>query len=297
MTSTDLVNTGERQHTEQFDVNALEHLHRYAFAAGICSNRDVLDIASGEGYGSNLLAKTSKTVIGVDISAGAISHSKQKYKRSNLDFLAGSGDAIPLEDNSVDCVVSFETLEHHDKHEEMLSEIQRVLRPGGILVMSTPDKENYTDKPNQINPYHVKELYFDEFKDLICRHFNNVEIYLQRAGYYDIISPTRKHLQPFYYYKGDFTEYHRLSNINEAHYNICVASDAELPPTSLSAYEGHKVYSALLALSHQRKNEIANLQRGLASANKQLADIRSSITFRIGSIFTYPHRVFKALLQ
>jgi 2-polyprenyl-3-methyl-5-hydroxy-6-metoxy-1,4-benzoquinol methylase len=63
-------------------------------------------------------------------------------------------------------VVSFETLEHHDKHDEMFLEIKRILRPGGLLLMSTPEKLFYTDLPNVQNEFHVKELYLEEFRDL-----------------------------------------------------------------------------------------------------------------------------------
>ena len=56
-------------------------------------------------------------------------------------------DAIPLPDQSVDLVVSFETIEHHDKHEEMMLEIKRVLRPDGVVIISSPDKQTYSIEP------------------------------------------------------------------------------------------------------------------------------------------------------
>ncbi len=135
----------ERLSPDTFSMSSVEHLHRYALAADICGGKDVLDIASGEGYGSNLLAQAAKTVIGVDISTEAIDQAKAKYVRPNLRFLRGAADAIPLDSSSIDVVVSFETLEHHDKHEEMLSEIKRILRPNGLLIISTPDKRFYSD--------------------------------------------------------------------------------------------------------------------------------------------------------
>src|SRR5215207_9384045 len=154
-----LPDTGERLHTDVCDNNTLEHLHRYGIALDFCRGRRVLDVASGEGYGSNLLASVAEGVKGVDISEDAVSHARLKYRRPNLEYLQGSADAIPLPDASIDTVVSFETIEHHDRHAEMLAEIKRVLRPNGVLVISSPDKLNYTDIPGVINPFHVKELY------------------------------------------------------------------------------------------------------------------------------------------
>src|SRR5215831_2145342 len=66
-----------------------EHLHRYAFATQFVRNKRVLDLASGEGYGSNLLAKTAKQVVGIDIDEQSVRHAKNKYIRTNLDFRIG----------------------------------------------------------------------------------------------------------------------------------------------------------------------------------------------------------------
>jgi cyclopropane fatty-acyl-phospholipid synthase-like methyltransferase len=98
----------------------LEHVHRYALAKKLAAGKIVLDIASGEGYGSRMLAGVAARVIGVDISDDAIAHARQTYRAPNLEFRTGSCAAIPLEDRSVDLVVSFETIEHHAQHEEIL---------------------------------------------------------------------------------------------------------------------------------------------------------------------------------
>ena len=91
------------------------------------------DIACGEGYGSSLLSQTASSVAGVDISADAVAHASEAYHRDNLSFLVGSCAAIPLAAASVDIVVSLDTLEHLEQHEEMFREIKRVLSPGGTL--------------------------------------------------------------------------------------------------------------------------------------------------------------------
>jgi ubiquinone/menaquinone biosynthesis C-methylase UbiE len=152
----------------------LEHLHRYMIARELAKDKVVLDIACGEGYGSNLLAMVASHVVGVDIVEDVIAGARNKYRQDNLTFKVGSCTDIPLENSSVDLVVCFETIEHHDKHREMLAEIKRVLLPNGILIISSPDKYEYSDKPNYSNPFHVKELYRNEFEDLVTEYFEKV---------------------------------------------------------------------------------------------------------------------------
>jgi glycosyltransferase involved in cell wall biosynthesis/SAM-dependent methyltransferase len=185
--ATDLPFTGER-YVPGINGNIfLEHMHRYVIAKRIVEGKDVLDIASGEGFGSSLLADKAKSVIGVDISEEAVAHAQAKYGAPHLNFRAGSATAIPLEDHSVDVVVSFETIEHITGHEEMLSEIKRVLRPGGVLIMSTPDKATYSDTPNYKNPFHVRELYHDEFRALLASQFAHVRMHGQKIGFGSVI--------------------------------------------------------------------------------------------------------------
>lgn len=116
----------DRRKISDLNIGATEHLHRYAIASEFIDNKIVLDIASGEGYGSYLFTKKAKQVIGIDISSEAISHASEKYKKENLTFKIGSITNIPIEKSSIDVVVSFETLEHIYE-EGMLLEIKRVL--------------------------------------------------------------------------------------------------------------------------------------------------------------------------
>ncbi|WP_125722356.1 class I SAM-dependent methyltransferase [Flavobacterium ustbae] len=171
--------TGERLETFILTRDAIEHLHRYAIVSDYITNKVVLDIACGEGYGSNLMSKDASFVYGVDIDDDTIGKAKLKYNEENLEFRVGSADKIPLESNSVDVVVSFETLEHHDKHEEMMLEVKRVLRKDGILIISTPDKLHYSDDRNFNNKFHIKELYKNDFKELVLRHFHKMQLLTQ----------------------------------------------------------------------------------------------------------------------
>src|SRR5690348_16658777 len=101
--------TGERLVTSLGGDIVLEHLHRYAFANQLVASKDVLDIASGEGYGSFLLASQARSVIGVDYSTESVLHAQEKYGASNLRFCVGDCRCIPLPAASVDVVVCFET--------------------------------------------------------------------------------------------------------------------------------------------------------------------------------------------
>src|SRR5438034_365046 len=158
-----------------------EHLHRYAFATQFVRNKRVLDLASGEGYGSYLLAKTAKQVVGIDIDEQTVRHAKNKYIRPNLDFKVGSILEVPIEGNSFfDVIVCFEALEHVGDHHKLLSEAKRLLTPNGLFLVSTPNKMLYTDEPHFNNPFHVHELYFDEFKALLENYFRQVKFLGQR---------------------------------------------------------------------------------------------------------------------
>lgn len=268
-----LPDTGERLHTDVCDNYALEHLHRYGLALDLCRGRRVLDIASGEGYGSNLLASVAESVRGVDISEEAVSHARLKYRRPNLEYLQGSAAAIPLPDASIDTAVSFETIEHHDRHAEMMAEIKRVLRPNGVLVISSPDKLNYTDIPGVINPFHVKELYREEFHALVRAHFENVWALSQRVVYGSLVAPEGG-AEGFREYWGSFEEVHAERQLRGPIYNLCVASDAELPPMPASFYDGRSVFEAVVEGARQQG------ARGVVESR----------AYRLGRALTWPAR-------
>ena len=220
--------TGERFVPDVHGNIELEHLHRYLLACKAVAGKTALDIASGEGYGSAMLAQTAHKVIGVDIAQEAVAHAQAKYQAENLEFRIGSCTAMPLDDASVDVVVSFETIEHHDEHEAMMREIKRVLRPGGVVVISSPDKLEYSDKSNYSNPYHIKELYRDEFKKLLSLYFKNHSIYGQRVVYGSALF-CEDSTNPVESYELTDDALSAVSGVPHAVYLVAVASDAELP--------------------------------------------------------------------
>jgi len=175
--------TGERYVPTEAGEIRHEHLHRYAWCAHLVEGKDVLDIACGEGYGSAMLAHQAKSVIGVDIADSAIRHASTTYREiRGLEFKRGDAAQIPLDDNSVDVVVSFETIEHHDRHREMLSEIRRVLRRDGLLIISSPNRTVYSELSGHHNEFHVKELDFDEFDVVLKEQFDDICYFGQRLA-------------------------------------------------------------------------------------------------------------------
>jgi ubiquinone/menaquinone biosynthesis C-methylase UbiE len=182
--------TGERFTPEISGQIQYEHLHRYGLCLDIVAGRDVLDIASGEGYGSALLARAAGSVVGIDVDPLAVQHAAGRYAdQANLRFMSGDCTNIPVASESIDVVISFETLEHITAHDEMLKEVRRVLRPDGCLIISTPDKLIYSDRPAYRNEFHVRELYVDEFRDLLSRNFAHVQLHGQRMVVASAISP------------------------------------------------------------------------------------------------------------
>ena len=182
--------TGERYTPEVGGGVRYEHLHRYAISLQHVQGKQVLDLASGEGYGSYHLSKVAVSVVGVDIDEAAVSHAKQRYAQQlNLSYHVGNCTQIPLDDRSVDVVVSFETIEHHDQHEMMMCEIKRVLRPDGLLIISSPNKKTYSEDLGNHNHFHIKELYLEEFNDLLAASFSQVKLYGQKLLTGSVITP------------------------------------------------------------------------------------------------------------
>ena len=172
--SAELEFTGERYVPGKAGEIAHEHWHRYAFARAFVAGRRVLDVACGEGYGSALLCDTAAHVTGVDIDTRTLAHARATYAgRANLAFVEGSAAALPLPDACVDVVVSFETIEHLAAADQppMLAEFARVLRPDGVLILSSPNRPEYSEARNHVNPFHVHELDRDELASLVARHF------------------------------------------------------------------------------------------------------------------------------
>ena len=168
----------------------LEHWHRYHFAARWAKGKRVLDVACGEGYGTAALARVAASATGVDVAPAAIAHATATYAGvANASFVEASCTQMPLPDAAFDTVVSFETLEHIEAQEAFLDEVARVLAPDGVLVLSCPNKVEYSDKRDYANEFHVKELYRDELQRIVAARFPEIAWYGQRPSFFSVIAP------------------------------------------------------------------------------------------------------------
>ena len=258
-----------------------EHWHRYLYAAEFAAGKTVLDIACGEGYGSGLLAETADRVIGIDIDPQIVEFAANKYQRGNLEFRCGPAHALPVsEGDAFDLVVSFETLEHMEEQHQrrFLCEAKRLLKPDGVLLVSTPNKLLYTDQPAYSNPFHVKELYRAEFLELLQRYFRAVKIFGQMVYPVSYICPAdgaaaaiSEHQLVFS--RGCFTPV--KGDEKQTRYMLAVCSDVEPSPTR---------GSLLIDLSHrltgQLHEHIATLDRSVEHLKAALDEQQAAADVR-----------------
>lgn len=228
--------SGERLTSAISGEVAIEHYHRYFLARDFCTGRDVLDIAAGEGYGSALLAQVARSVVGVEIDAAVVEAARTEFTRPNLRYLHGDARAIPLPDASIDVVVSFETYEHFAEHETFLAEVRRVMRPGGLIIISTPDRDIYSGPDIPPNPYHVREVNRAEFDLALSANFANVHIMRQRALMGSFIAADRPTDATRHFEALGQEAVEAGGELTRAPYLIAFASDDDLPPVPHSLY-------------------------------------------------------------
>ena len=264
--------TGERYVPQLRGTIALEHLHRYAYACEFVQGKVVLDIASGEGYGSEMLSRTAAHVYGVDVDKKSVVHAAEKYQKDNLEFILGSCEKIPLPDHSVDLIVSFETIEHTEQHDLVLLEMKRVLKPDGFLIISSPEKGDYHEKRNEKNPFHLHELDFEEFQRLLLKHFPQCAFFGQRIISGSQVYKFGEDIHPVAAY-----ELARLPNVTEK-------SESDLRPTYILGICGQTAASAACgSFCIQRPWETdycRELDKQIAERDKQIAERDKQIAER-----------------
>jgi len=151
------------------------HLVVYEWIAARAHGRRVVDLACGEGYGSDVLARTAASVVGVDANPDAYEHARLKYTRPGLRF---ERDMIETWTGDVDCVVFLQTIEHVQDPDAVLERIRGLIGPGGVAYVSTPNVLTLAPDGQERsgNPWHVREYKPDEYRALCERHFDNVDL-------------------------------------------------------------------------------------------------------------------------
>ena len=257
----------------------IEHKHRYYSILGLAKDKVVLDIASGEGYGSNMLSGYASHVYGVDINPELVAHASKTYTQKNISFLHGSVDAIPLPNQSIDMVVSFETLEHVSAETQVafLAEAKRVLKPNGVMVISTPEKKNYTERYDHHNEFHVHELHKDEFINLLKKSFAHVNIFDQGFEVTSLIlnKTTWLNESPLSIYKIDDSAYNF-----EGKYLIGVCSDTfentQVPLAGIIP-ESERSYFSLIDRTLKLQKEVEKLGAWGKSSSEEIDALRKRI--------------------
>ena len=251
--------TGERLTSALGGQTQIEHYHRYLFARALCADRDVLDVASGEGYGTAMLAQVARSATGVEYAAATAQLAAGNFVRPNLRYLQGDARALPLPDAAFDVVVSFETIEHFDRQADFVREVKRVLRPGGLFIVSTPDRDSYTAANAPANPFHVCELSRNEFTALLASAFPHIELLLH--------APSAA--APLVFDRRGDTHFEACAGLSRAPYIVAVASDGPLPALPPSLYIDR---SDLDTASHT----VADLERRLREAHVALDAVQAA---------------------
>ena len=152
-----------------------EHVARYAFAAQLVEEKDVLDLACGVGYGSQWLAKArARSVLGIDIAEDAIEHARKNYFHPSVSYRVQDARWMDFE-AQFDVITCFEFIEHVDEQAKVLDAIKRALRAQGTLIISTPRPLD-----NKRTHFHVHELEFEELRRMLAERFSRVEFFFER---------------------------------------------------------------------------------------------------------------------
>jgi ubiquinone/menaquinone biosynthesis C-methylase UbiE/predicted nucleic acid-binding Zn-ribbon protein len=188
--------TGERVIPGLVDADLLnEHLARYLFAkhfiSRIAQPANVFDAGCGSGYGSAELAKTGASVTGADVSGEAVAYAREHFGAQGIRFVEAPCESLPFEPESFDLVTAFEVIEHLERWQELLTEANRVLKPGGVLLVSTPNRDYYTESRGEAgpNPFHVHEFDYPEFQAALNAIFPHVRLWTQNHADAIVFAP------------------------------------------------------------------------------------------------------------
>ncbi len=166
------IHSGERLYPETthgIDVEMKDQFDRYFLATHYAKGGDCLDAACGAGYGTKMLSGSAAQVLGLDFSDEALAHARAHYSADNVQFRqADLNQELALESNRFDLVVSFETIEHLHQQQQLVKEFHRILRPGGVLIMSSPNGTVTRLANEPLNPFHIHELSNGELTDILA---------------------------------------------------------------------------------------------------------------------------------
>lgn len=273
-----------------------EHLTRYLVAKELIKDKVVLDIASGSGYGTKLLSEGAKKVYGVDVNEKAVAYSRQNYNSKNIEYLVGNGERIPLEDSSVDVVVTFETIEHIENYGLFIKEVKRVLKDDGIAVVSTPNDLEFAEG----NHFHLHEFEYDELVKLLEKDFKYIDSYYQATSKFVAIGRDSVFNQ-----EGKLNiPILNLSPIDASKYLyfylICSNRKITEKIESIGAIGEHysdremmKNHVAVTSQINSLKDAVQTLETDRVKLSRELELIRSSRSYKLAKKLAAPYRAAK----
>jgi SAM-dependent methyltransferase len=157
---------------------------RYSWVTSFTNGKHVLEVGCGSGVGCHeILTAGAIGVTGVDVDTDAVQHARENFSSPQLEFDVVESSRLPLRDALFDFVVALETVEHVEDDRSFVEELARVLRPGGELILSTPNRlvtnpgTSIDDCP--VNPLHIREYSQQELGELLTECFIDVEWYGQ----------------------------------------------------------------------------------------------------------------------
>ncbi|AOH84396.1 hypothetical protein AWL63_10885 [Sphingomonas panacis] len=187
-----------------------ENVHRYALCLDYVEGKRVLDLASGAGHGTALLAQRAASVVGVDIDPQVIRAAQKRFPLPNVEFLAGDGLDLSFDNASFDVVVANEMIEYVSDPNRLLKEVRRILRPGGILLLSALNKLIH-NRYKPVDHSYLSAMDIPEFSRLLGRHFDHVgmvgmRMALVSVGFRMAHAQDRDNLPSAETYLGDFRD-------------------------------------------------------------------------------------------
>jgi len=161
--------TGERldDASALYSADLARHRAAYRFAESLARGGCAIDLGCGTGYGTAELASAGWRVVGMDRVAPAA-----RARSSSARFVRGDLEQLPFAARSFDTVTSFQVIEHLADPRAYLAQIARVLAPGGVLLLSTPNLR----QSDRENPYHLHEYEAAELEAVLAGHFASVEM-------------------------------------------------------------------------------------------------------------------------
>lgn len=153
------------------------HLAVYEWIGARVAGRSVLDMACGEGYGSEVLSRSASRVVGLDANPEAFEHARRRYQRQNLTFERGMVETFG-DPGSFDAVVFLQTIEHVQDPAGVLRHFKSILTDGGVAYVSTPNLLTLAPpgSAKSDNPWHIREYRAAEFESLCRSVFAPVEV-------------------------------------------------------------------------------------------------------------------------